>query len=179
MTTLEIAKTLLQDAHETLEGTMGGVNNEIANWQPEGKTLSVAAAYAHAVVSEDMLLNAMIRKSPLLIDQGWAEKMGLSEPHPAMGATWEQDFSVWVKNVKVDIEKLQTYGKAVFEQTEEYLSGLSEEDFLNKTVDLSGWGMGDYPLWRFVHRFVIGHTDNLSGEISAVKGMQNLKGYPF
>ena len=179
MTTLEMAKTLLQDAHETLGGTMEGVTDEIANWQPEGKALSVAAAYAHTVVSEDMLLNTMVRKAPLLSDQGWAVKMGLSEPHPAMGETWEQDFSAWVKNVRVDSEKLQSYGKAVFAQTEQYLSELSEEDFLNTTIDLSGWGMGNYPLWRFVHRFIIGHTDNLTGEISAVKGMQNLKGYPF
>lgn len=179
MTTLEIAKTLLQDAHETLEGTMGDVTNEIANWQPKGKSLSVGAAYAHAVVSEDMLLNTMMRKAPLLIDQGWSEKMGLSSPHPVMGETWEQDFSAWVKTVTIDIAQLQEYGKAVQAQTNTYLSELSEDDFINNNVDLTSWGMGEYPLWRFFHRFIIGHADNITGEISAVKGMQNLKGYPF
>lgn len=179
MTTLEMAKVLLQDAHETLEGTMSGVNDEIANWQPAGKALSVAAAYAHAVFSEDMLLNSMVRKGPMLVDMGWSDKMGLSKPHPMTTESWEQDFAQWAKDVRIEVSKLQEYAQAVYQQTNDYLESLSEDDFLKTNIDLSGWGMGDYPLWRFFHRFMIGHADNLTGEISSVKGIQNLKGYPF
>jgi len=170
---------LLQDAHETLEGTMSGVTNEVANWQPDGKALSIAAAYTHALVSEDMLLNTMLRQNQTLLDKEWNEKMGLNTPHPAVTETWEQDFATWTKTVRIELPKLQEYSKAVYQQTDEYLVALSEEEFATKNIDLSGWGMGDYPLWRFFYRFIIGHADNLTGEISAVKGLQNLKGYPF
>lgn len=179
MTAREMAMILIKDSHETLEGTMADVNDEVANNQPGGKMLSVAAAYAHVVFSEDMMLNGMLRKTPMLVDQGWAGKMGLSEPHPAMTESWEKDFAQWTKNLRVEISKLQEYGKAVYEQTSQYLMNLTDEEFENGKVDLSGWGMGDYPVWQFFHRFIIGHADNLSGEISAAKGLQNLKGYPF
>ncbi len=179
MTAREMAMTLIKDAHETLEGTMNEVTNEVADHQPGGKTLSVGAAYAHVVFSEDMMLNGMLRKTPMLMDQGWAGKMGLSEPHPTMGETWEKDFVQWTKNLHVEVDKLREYAKAVYEQTDQYLSTLSDEEFENNKVDLSGWGMGEYPVWRFFHRFIISHADNLTGEISAAKGLQNLKGYPF
>jgi hypothetical protein len=180
MSTREMAKLLLQDVHETLEGTMTGVTDDVANWQPSGKALSVGAAYTHAVISEDMLLATMLAQKPMLIDQGWADKMGLSEPHPAVTESWEQDFAAWTKSVRVEIAKLQEYAKATYAQTEDYLDSLSDDDFMNKKVDLTSWGMGaDYPLWRFFHRFIIGHADNLTGEISSVKGLQDLKGYPF
>lgn len=178
-TFIELVRQLLKDAHETFEGTMQGVTEEVAHWQPEGKALPIGAAYAHAVIAEDMLLNGMIKKSPMLVEQGWGEKMGLSEPHPANDENWEAGFAAWTKSVKVELPKLQEYAQAVYKQTDDYLAGLTDKDLINQKVDLSGWGMGEWALGRFVHRLLIGHIDNLCGEISAIKGLQGLKGYPF
>jgi hypothetical protein len=46
-------------------------------------------------------------------------------------------------------------------------------------MDMSFVGMGILPLATVFAVVVVGHLNNLTGEISAVKGMNGLKGYPF
>jgi len=40
-------------------------------------------------------------------------------------------------------------------------------------------GLGTLPMATVFAIFVVGHLNNLSGEISAVKGTNGMKGYPF
>jgi hypothetical protein len=49
---------------------------------------------------------------------------------------------------------------------------------LGKTGLLSGAGLGMRTVAWVLSRAVIGHADNFSGEISAIKGVQGKKGYP-
>ena len=176
---VELVRQTLKDAHDSLEGTMNDVTEEAAHWQPQGKALPLAVAYGHVIVSEDMILNGWIRKSKLLIDQGWSDKMGLNLPHPAMDADWEKNFVEWSKKLKMDLKKFKEYAQAVYKQSDDYLAGLTDKDLFEQKIDLSVWGLGDWTLGRFILRFMISHVDNLTGEISAVKGLQGLKGYPF
>ena len=44
---------------------------------------------------------------------------------------------------------------------------------------MSAWQMGEWPVIKFVMQLLIGHLWSLAGEISAAKGIQGLKGYPF
>ena len=169
----------LKDAHETLESTMKGVTEEVAHWYPQGKALPVGAAYTHALVSEDVMLNTWVRKATPLINAGWSKKMGLSIPHPPMDADWEKHFEEWTRAVRVDLPKLKEYAAAVYRESDEYLGSLTDSDLSEKKVDLSMWEMGSWPLGRFIMRFILSHVDSVTGEISAVKGLQGLKGYPF
>jgi hypothetical protein len=121
----------------------------------------------------------MVNKTKSLLEQGWAEKNGLSAQHPAMDADWEKNFAEWATTVKADLPKLKEYAKAVFQQSDEFFSGLKDQDLWDKKVDLSMWGLGEWPLIRFILRILISHVDSLTGEISAGKGLQGLKGYPF
>ena len=178
-TFVQMMRESLQSAHETLEGTMQGATEEVLHWQPQGKALPVGAAYAHAVISEDLMLSGMVRKTKSLLDQGWIEKLGLSHPHPMMDESWEKNFAEWAKTVKMDLPKFKEYAKAVYKQSDEYLGTLTDKDLSEKKVDLSGWGLGEWSLGKFVMRLLMGHMDNLTGEVSAAKGLQGLKGYPF
>ncbi len=175
----DLLRDCLKNSHETLEGTMQGVTDEVAHYQPAGKALPIAAAYVHAIVSEDLLLNMMVRKTPSLLDTGWAEKLGTNAPHPAMDETWETTFPEWTKNLKVDLAAFQQYSQAVYAQTDEYLASLKDEDLMTIKADLSAWGMGEWTLAKFVIRMLNSHIDSITGEISAIKGVQGLKGYPF
>ncbi len=175
----EMIRQSLKDAHETLEGTMKDVTDTVAHYQPTGKALPIAAAYVHTIVSEDIMLNGWVRKIPPLADGEWSAKNGLSTPHPAMDQDWEKNYTEWTKTVKVDFAKFREYAAAVSKQTDDYLAGLTDADMVEKKVDLSAWQMGEWPLARFIIRFLISHVDSLTGEISTVKGLQGLKGYPF
>jgi hypothetical protein len=168
----------LKSAHETLEGTMQGVTDEVAHKQPGGKALPIAAAYAHAVISEDVL-GSWMTKGKALVEGEWGAMLGLNSPHPAMDENWEANFVEFCKNIKMDLPKFQEYAKAVYKRNEEFVAGLSDKDVMDKKVDLSMWQLGEWSLGKFIVSMLIHHTASLTGEISTVKGLQGLKGYPF
>lgn len=178
-TIAEMLRQSLKDAHQTLEETMKDVTDEVAHFQPPGKALPIAAAYVHTIVSEDGMLNGWVRKMKPLADGEWATKNGLSIPHPAMDKDWEKNYTEWTKSVKVDLTKFKEYTQAVYKQSDDFLASLTDKDVINMKVDLSAWQMGEWPLARFIMRFLLSHVDSLTGEISTVKGLQGLKGYPF
>ncbi len=174
----DLFREVLKESHETLEATIGDATDVVLHYQPAGKALPVGAAYGHAVISEDMLLNGFVKKSAPLLDS-WKGKLGLSIPHPVMDQDWEKNFIEWQKNVKMDLAKFKEYAKAVYKQSDEFIAGHSDKELMEKQVDLSTWGLGNWSVAKFLMRMVIGHCDNLTGEVSAAKGIQGLKGYPF
>ena len=154
-----------------LEGTMQGVTAAQAHWAPPGRALPIAAHYAHVAISEDFLLNSLARKSTPLMMGAFAGKVGVSEP-PPMGA-WDE----WGRRVQVDLAALRSYAQAVYAATDEYLATLTDED-LGREIDASEVGFGKQALGTLLSILcmnAVAHT----GEISVIKGLQGLQGYPF
>lgn len=73
---------------------------------------------------------------------------------------------------------LREYEKAVQENTDAYLSALKPED-LDQPMALSGLGLGEQNLAWVINTLLIGHVNNIAGEISCLKGCQGHQGYPF
>jgi len=84
------AKTLLreqvQQAHAFLEATMEGVTPEQAHWTPPGGANPLAATYVHAIASEDLAINMVLKGSTPFYASSWAEKTGISEVQPLTAA---------------------------------------------------------------------------------------------
>ena len=80
--------------------------------------------------------------------------------------------------MRVDLDTCREYAKAVYEGSQAFLDE-AQEDTLARIVDMSFAGLGQIPLPVMFSIFVTGHVNNLSGEISAMKGAAGLKGYPF
>lgn len=165
----------LKDAHKYMDQTMEGVTNEIASYVPPGKANPIAGTYAHLIMSEDFFVNSMIQHKQPLFATDFLDKTGASEIQPT---EWETAYPKWLKEVKVDIEKMNIYAQAVYTHTEEYLASLKDED-LTTDVDMSAFSMGSKSLGYILGMMVIMHTNNIMGEISVLKGIQGLKGYPF
>lgn len=172
-------QSVIKSSYETLSGTMQGVTTEVAHFVPPGKALPIGSAFLHAVISEDILVNEWARKEKTLLQQGWDKKAGISEMHPKMDADWEKNFTIWSKTVQVDLSKSIDYATVVHNETINFIQSLSDTDLLEKKVDLSIWNLGEWSLFRFLAEMVAGHNNSISGEISAIKGVQGLKGYPF
>ncbi len=114
--------------------------------------------------SEDGLL-AMVRgQAPLWVSGGWAAKTGL----PADMVLGQETASA--RAHRLDPAQLSAYTQAVFAQT---------DADLDREVDLTSAGMGKTPLAQFLAGALLGNTYAHTGEISALKGMQSAKGYPF
>ena len=170
MDAASLLQQLAVSAHQWLESTVGEVTSEQAHWQPP-KGVNIGAHYAHIVNGEDVLINEMAKGEKSLAATTWEGKMGLSEPLP-----WGP-LDAWSRSATIDMPTLRAYGQAVFAGTEAYIGSLTADD-LDRPIDLTGWGMGMMPLGTFIGAFAIGNTNWHCGEISFVKGLQGLKGYP-
>jgi hypothetical protein len=168
-----------QLGHWLLDGTMADVTNEQAHYAPPGRANPIGATFAHLVCSEDMIVNGMLQQRPPLAASSHADKLGLSEPMPMPGTPgWSEAYAAWARRVRVDLPAVKAYAAAVYEATDGYLAGLSDTD-LDQELDLTGAGFGKQKLGWVLNLLVLNHIGTETGEISALKGIQGARGYPF
>lgn len=166
-----LLRQMYAQAHSWLEATIGDLNSEQLHWCEAEGALPVAAHYAHIVAGEDFILNMTVRGAQPLLMSSWAGKTGLSEL-PPMG-----DWGAWGRTVQMDLPQFQAYAKAVFAETDAYLGSLTGAD-LDREIDTTPLPFGKTTVGALASIMcsnVLLHT----GEISTVKGLQGLKGYPF
>ncbi len=172
MNVIQLLREQFNAAHYTQEATIKDVTAEIAHFANTNKALPVGAAYAHSVVGEDMVLSQMLaHKAPLSADNSLT---GLSAPMPSQ-EHWDKH-EEWAKTVQIDLAKLKAFAQKVYAATDEYLASLTEQD-LSKEIDLGP--MGKQTVLFVINNFLLLHIANLTGEVSAAKGFQGQKGYPF
>ncbi|HNS00976.1 MAG TPA: DinB family protein [Anaerolineae bacterium] len=157
-----------------LEPTMRGVTPEQAHWQPPGgRVAPIGAQYAHHIVGIDFLFLGLVRQQAPLALSAFAGKTGFDRPYPAEG-----DWSEWARTVQIDLDALHQYAQAVYGALDEQLAQLSDDD-LATTIDLSAIGLGHQPLGALLMNILVLNAAAHTGEISVVKGLQGLRGYPF
>lgn len=171
----EILLTQLKAAHSVLEGTLDGVTDEVLRFVPPGTANPIAGTYAHIVFSEDLFVQSFLKGEKPLMETDFKDKTGASALQPT---EWEKEFPRWIKEVQLDMGKFHLYAKAVFLESEKYVSTLTDND-LQKEVDMSAFGMGSKKAYDFIANLISGHTYSIAGEIAVLKGIQGLKGYPF
>ena len=171
MNAIEVCLQAYQWASDLMEMVMADVTPEQAAWVPPGIANPLGATYAHAALETDAMIQHFVRGEAPLYETTWASKTGVSQPQ--MGQTL-----AWGRALQVELPALREYARAVYRNTEQTIAALSEED-LEREVDLSPLGEGKRTLNWLLQAMVIGHLHNVVGEISALKGIQGAKGYPF
>ena len=78
----------------------------------------------------------------------------------------------------MDLAALQQYAKAVYAATDGYLASLTDKD-LSRSVDLSALGLGKSSVSYVLINGILGNAFSHGGEISCLKGLQGVRGYPF
>ncbi|MEM7030218.1 MAG: DinB family protein [Chloroflexota bacterium] len=152
------------------EGTMADVTDELAQYDPPGLVSPIGAQAAHVVTGMDYFLVGLAAGKQPLMASSFAEKNGISELPPGGG-----DWGDWGTRVKVDLSAFDAYAKAVFAEVDTYLGSISDADLQEKKEfggageQTVGWALDIIMLNTYSH----------VGEISAIKGMKGLKGYPF
>ena len=166
----EILNQQLEQAHGWFDATLQGVGPKEASWVPAGKANTIAACYAHTVLTEDWLVNTLRGGAPLFASV-WAGKTGISEMPPQNP---EQGWGEWGKRVQVDLGAAAAYKKAVVTNTQSYINSLTDAE-LNRMVPTPA---GTQSVAWLLNNVVIGHVHDFTGEISCLKGLQGLQGYP-
>ena len=104
----------------------------------------------------------MIQGKAPLMASAYAGKAGFSEP-PPMGKRDD-----WANRVQVDIDPLRQYAQAVYTATDEELA---------RPLDLTSLGFGQQNV-AFLLSLILLNVYCHTGEISCLKGLQGLQGYP-
>ncbi len=162
----------IETAHWVAEGTLNGVDDALCHKLPGGQAHPISALYAHMVGGEDFLVQTMLAGKPPLAAGEWAGKTGISEPPPGP----EGDALAWAQRVKVDLDQTRKYAAAVYENTKKYVASLSSDDLAGE-VELPGFGKNTRSY--FLNVICVVHVSTHCGEISALKGINGLQGYPF
>jgi hypothetical protein len=176
----ELASVLIgaiKQSHWLINATFEDVTDELANRKPPGNANPLGTAYAHLAHSEDAIVNGLLKGESPLFATTFKGQTGVDSLMPMPGLV-EGDIGDWLHNAQVQVEPLRAYAGAVFSTTEEFVAGV-DQDTLGREIDLSAVGLGTKVFPDVVTMLIVQHCDNLSGEISAIKGVFGLQGYPY
>jgi DinB superfamily len=179
MQATELLREQVKQVHQYVEEIMATVTPEQAHWHPPGMVVnSLGGNYAHLLVVEDLVINAILKGGAPLFASSWAGKTGMSTlpPLPTPETPGLPSWQEWSTQVDIDLSALRSYAQATYAATEEYLASLSNEQ-LRQTVDLSGVGLGIPTVQWILSDVIVGHAYSHSGEIACLKGLQGIQGY--
>jgi hypothetical protein len=171
MQTEALYTLLFKTANDHLEATLADVTDELANTVPEKVVATIGAQYIHILTSEDAIVNALLKGGAPLFATQFAGKIGTAQPPELF--TWGE----WGRTSKVNLAEARTYAQAVYSSVYEYLSAQTAAS-LGEIVDLTAAGLGQMPR-AVVLEIALRQPYLHAGEISALKGLHGLKGYPI
>jgi hypothetical protein len=171
MNAVELVQYSLASAFDILGQVTADLTQEQADWTPPGIANPIGALYWHTVSSVDEIVHGWcIGQTSLSQGAGWREKVLYASAPGAGEETVEQ-----MRAICVDLAVLHEYTQAVAKATQDWLATLAPED-LGRRMDTP---IGELNLAQLLAIFVIWHINAHCGEISALKGCQGARGYPF
>jgi hypothetical protein len=198
MNTIGLIHHSLRFAFELLEQLVSDLTQEQADWQPSGSANPIGALYWHIVAYSDQIVHEWgmapfrqitleewfearrakreldIGQAPLRHSAGWQEKVVVAMP-PENPEDPYWDVRAIREGLRVDLPALHDYARVTAQTLLDWVTSLEPED-LERTIPTP---IGDHNLGQILEIFIIAHINNHSGEISALKGCQGLKGYPW
>jgi hypothetical protein len=196
--TIELIHHSMGFAFDLLEQLVSDLTQEQANWLPPGTANPIASLYWHTVGYCDQVVHewcmapfrqvtfeewleakrAMrdlgMGQTPLRHSAGWQEKVILALP-PENPEDPYWDVRAVREGLRVDLPALHNYARDTAQVLLEWVASLTLED-LERAIPTP---IGDHNLGPLLELFVIDHISCHIGEISALKGCQGLKGYPW
>ncbi|MBK8905382.1 MAG: DinB family protein [Anaerolineaceae bacterium] len=157
---------MFEQLHGYLEGTMQNVDDRVARYEPGGPP-AILGQYAHLVTGEDWFINVKLaNRTPVMM----STNPGFQTPPPPTG--WDE----WARTEETDLAALRAYALKVYEATDTFLAA-ADDTILDQPVDLTEVGMG---LVNGAAALFLAFTNVAlhTGEISAIKGLNGLVGYP-
>ena len=168
MESIEIVKGGLVDAHRNIGFALDELTEEVAHWQPPGTANTIASLLAHAVCLEDRIINQVIGGGQTLLESGgWSAKTGIPSGDNA---------AIWGRDWRLNVAGFQDYVAAVCESADVCVTAMSAADLDREAA----YGQqGSQTVGFLLRRMVVSHMIGHAGEMSAIKGVQGLKGLPF
>lgn len=167
----------LQEQLEFWHGTLGQMvrecDAETLHRTAVGSTANtIAATYAHVVLFEDFFVQTKLREQPATMfeSEGWGERTGVAPSGWPPLQTPE-----WSAGVRLDPATFAPYAARVYQATDAYLRGLSDDD-----LEITKMGLfRESTAGRMLMAGVYAHAVSHAGEIAALRGTFGMRGLPF
>jgi len=158
MNTVELTQYSLDIAFDILGQVTADLTQEQADWEPPGVASTIGAIYSHTITYVDYFVqNYCI------------------EGKPAPESVESRPDVLRMQDVQVDLSELHEDAGNVKHKTMGWLSSLTPAD-LSRKIDTT---IGELTVGQMLEIYIIWHINVHCGEISALKGCQGAKGYPW
>ena len=169
METLQFIRSAVDAVNGMVGTAMNDLTDEVINWHPGGTANTIAQLLAHMVTGQDLLVNDKLVPGggKTLHESGWAERTGIPLDRSQI---WQRD--AWRLNLAAfDDFRLEVAAGAVRRLETTMAADLDRQ---------ASWIRGpDRPVALMWQTIFVNHGFGHCGEISAIKGMQGLKGLPI
>ncbi len=173
MNTVELLQYSLKNALGILKQVTADLTQEQADWMPPGIANPIGGLYWHTIASIDMVVHGWgMGKDAIFQTEGWKEKVVVSS-----AGDERKDHPPEMRETLVNLAALREYEKVVVAVVQDWLVSLTPGDMARKVKTPTP--IGELGLAQMMETFVIWHINAHCGEISALKGCQGAKGYPF
>jgi len=165
MELLEHLRMSVKAVNDMVETAMRDLTDEVVNYHAGGTANTIAQLLAHVVTSQDLLINNRFANGTIL-HEGWADKTGIPIDRT----------QIWQHGWQLDLAGFDAYRKEVATSAEAAFAAMEPED-LDRMIP---WGrVPDRPVPLITQAVFVNHAMGHCGEISALKGIQGLKGLPI
>jgi uncharacterized damage-inducible protein DinB len=158
MNTVELLQFSLEAAFDILSWVTADLTQEQADWRPPGTASTIGSVYSHILTYVDY----------------YVQNYGI-EGKPQPETVESRPPELWMQDAQRDLSELHAYAGQVRRTAQNWLSSLTPQDLERKTRTTAG----EINEGQALELFVIWHISAHCGEISALKGCQGLKGYPW
>lgn len=174
MNTVELVQYSLGMALDILGQVCSDLTPEQADWTPPGIANPIGSMVWHTISgADDVVYRWILGQEPLHQRQGWDDRvLAVAPPEPQQEGG---DYLAYMRALRVRLPALRDYAQAVAADLQAWLGTLTPDD-LDRTVQTP---IGPYTVAQVLELFVVWHINAHCGEISALKGCQGVRGYPF
>jgi hypothetical protein len=195
MNTVELIHFSLERAFDHLDQLVSDLTQEQADWLPPGNANPIGALYWHTIAYVDQLVHEWcmapfrdiaieqwfearhdlaMGQTPLRHSAGWKDKVvSAFPPENPEDPYWE--IRVAREGLQLNLLALHDYAHATTQALLDWVASLTPAD-LEREIPTP---FGDFNQGQFLEYFIVWHINVHCGEISAIKGCQGLKGYPW
>lgn len=157
MNTVELLQFSLDAAFDVLEQVTADLTQKQADWQPPGNASSITANYRHVIAYAEFELEKVLIPCDDTLFQ------------------YDPPEEIVLHDVQEELPDLHKRAGNLKKAYHDWLSSLTPADL---DVELNT-SIGPLNLGQTVALYLIWHINVHCGEISAIKGLQGGKGYPW
>lgn len=159
----------LRELQSLYDQAVADLDDGQLNWRPEMPAgLSPAFSLWHYVRTVDNVVRFVLQRRPTVwMGEGWDQRFGLDSK--AQGTGWSHEQAAALRIAPAG--DWRRYQSQVWQATEEYLSGLTEEE-LGRVVKVVP--LGELPVERVLLEVCLIHGNRHLGEVACLRGQMGL-----